>query len=55
MKKNIISAAVVLVVAVALGLFIYVWGFCRFYVPPEHMAVVTAKSGKTPAAATLLV
>ena len=55
MKKNIISAAVIVVIAAALGLFIYVWGFCRFYVPPEHMAVVTAKSGKAPAAGTLLV
>ena len=55
MKKNIISAAVIVVIAAALGVFIYVWGFCRFYVPPEHMAVVTAKSGKAPAAGTLLV
>ena len=55
MKKNIISAIVIVIAALALGLFIYVWGFCRFYVPPEHMAVVTAKSGKAPASGTLLV
>ncbi|MBR7145091.1 MAG: hypothetical protein IKD10_09150 [Lentisphaeria bacterium] len=55
MKKNIISAIVIVIAALALGLFIYVWGFCRFYVPPEHMAVVTAKSGKAPAPGTLLV
>jgi len=26
--------------------FAWTWGFCRFYVPPGHMAVLTAKTGK---------
>ena len=55
MKKNIISAVVILIGAIALAVFVYFWGFCRFYVPPECMAVVTAKSGKTPTAGSLLV
>ena len=55
MTKNIIFASVAVVAALLLAVLIYVWGFCRFYVPPEHMAIVTAKSGKTPAAGTLLV
>ena len=55
MKKNIISAIAIVIIAVVLAVFVYVWGFCRFYVPPEYMAIVTAKNGKTPAAGTLLV
>ncbi|MBO5923943.1 MAG: hypothetical protein J6Q81_05455, partial [Lentisphaeria bacterium] len=55
MKKNIISAVIIVIAAAALAVFVYFWGFCRFYVPPEHMAVITAKSGKTPAAGALLV
>ena len=55
MKKNIISAIAIVIIAVVLAIFVYVWGFCRFYVPPEYMAIVTAKNGKTPAAGTLLV
>ncbi len=27
--------------------FIWTWGFCRFYIEPGQMAVITAKSGKT--------
>ncbi len=27
--------------------FIWTWGFCRFYVGPDEMAIITAKSGKT--------
>ena len=55
MKKNIISAIAIVVGVAVLAVFVYVWGFCRFYVPPEYMAIVTAKNGKTPAAGTLLV
>ena len=55
MKKNIVSAIAIVIIAVVLAVFVYVWGFCRFYVPPEYMAIVTAKNGKTPAAGTLLV
>ena len=35
-----------LVVALAGGWFVWQWGFCRFYVAPGAMAVVTAKSGE---------
>ena len=55
MKKNIISAIAIVIGVAVLAVFVYVWGFCRFYVPPEYMAIVTAKNGKTPAAGTLLV
>ncbi len=55
MKKNL-TIAIVIVVLGALGAWGgYLWLFCRFYVPPEHMAIVTAKSGRAPAAGALLV
>lgn len=47
-----VSAAVAVI---ALGIFSYYWFLCRFYVQPGCMAVVTAKTGKTPAAGTILV
>ena len=34
--------------------FIWVWGFCRVYVPPGHMAIITAKTGKPLPAGELL-
>ena len=55
MKKNLVFAVAVVIAAALAGIGIYYWFFCRFYVPPEHMAVVTAKNGKTPAPGTLLV
>ena len=45
--------AIAALIIIAVG--IYIWFFCRFYVPAGHMAVVTAKSGKTPAEGTILV
>lgn len=39
--KLIIKLAVVLILAEA----VWLWGFCRFYVGPNQMAIVTAKSG----------
>jgi hypothetical protein len=39
--KLIIKVAVVL----ALAEIVWLWGFCRFYVGPNQMAIVTAKSG----------
>jgi len=41
-----LSAVVSLVVALAGGWCVWQWGFCRFYVAPGAMAVVTAKSGE---------
>ena len=31
--------------ALAVGWVIWQWGFCRFYVEPGYMAMITAKSG----------
>ena len=44
MKKYFMMAAAA---AVAIGLpwFVWQWGFCRFYVGPDQMAVITAKTG----------
>ena len=53
--KVILTGAVVAVLVVAFGVFAYYWFLCRFYVQPGYMAVVTAKTGKTPAAGTILV
>lgn len=50
--------AVILFVFAVLLLFswgFYQWFYCRFYVPPKYMAVVTAKTGKTPAPGKILV
>jgi hypothetical protein len=43
--RTIISGLVRLIVILALVYFAWLWGFCRFYVPPDHMAVVVAKTG----------
>ena len=44
MKKYFMMAAAA---AVAIGFpwFVWQWGFCRFYVGPDQMAVITAKTG----------
>lgn len=47
-----IAGALALVILASL---IYWWGFCRFYVEPGYMAIVTAKSGKTPVSSDILV
>lgn len=41
--KPIIVAAVFVA---ALSWFIWTWGFCRFYVNPDQMAIIIAKQGK---------
>ncbi|MEH6874002.1 MAG: SPFH domain-containing protein, partial [Candidatus Competibacter sp.] len=39
--------AVIGAIALAVfGWFVWQWGFCRFYVEPGHLAIVTAKSGE---------
>ncbi|HQL08645.1 MAG TPA: hypothetical protein PLE35_03525, partial [Lentisphaeria bacterium] len=45
MKTRAAAAIVLFVLALAAVAGIYQWFFCRFYVPPEHMAIVTAKNG----------
>jgi regulator of protease activity HflC (stomatin/prohibitin superfamily) len=44
MKK--LSVILVPVLVAAGAWLLWTWGFCRFYVPPGHMAVLTAKTGK---------
>ena len=44
--KAAISLAVTIVV-IGTGLYImWLWGFCRFYVAPNRMAIITAKNGE---------
>lgn len=40
--KSIVSLAIIALLAI----FIWKWFFCRFYVEPGYMAVITAKTGK---------
>ena len=57
MKKSavILGSLAALVVLCFAAYGCWLWCFCRFYVPAGCMAVITAKSGKTPAPGTLLV
>ncbi len=43
--KSSIGCVVVLVLIVFGMWFVWTWGFCRFYVDPGEMAVITAKAG----------
>jgi hypothetical protein len=45
MKKIILAIVGIVVVLVALQV-VWLWGFCRFYVGPNQMAIVTAKNGE---------
>lgn len=55
MKRSILTGMIGLVLLIFLGFGCYLWFFCRFYVPPMHMAIVTAKSGSAPASGEILV
>ena len=44
--KTSIKMAAVLAGAVLGAWFVWQWGFCRFYVGPDQMAVITAKTGE---------
>ncbi|VGO21079.1 SPFH domain-containing protein [Pontiella sulfatireligans] len=44
--KKIISAVVTIVIILGALQFMWLWGFCRFYVGPNKMAIITAKNGK---------
>ena len=43
--RSAIGFIVFLILVVVLAWGIWMWGFCRFYVDPNEMAVITAKSG----------
>lgn len=43
--KNIVKIVAGIVVVLALLEFLWLWGFCRFYVGPNEMAIITAKVG----------
>ena len=53
--KNIICGAAAFLLLIIAALLVYVWGFCRIYIQPGYMGIVTAKSGKTPASSDILV
>ena len=53
--KIVLTGVISAIAVVAIGIFVYYWFLCRFYVQPGYMAVVTAKTGKAPAAGTILV
>ena len=55
MKKGIVISLIGLVLVLAAAYGIYLWFFCRFYVPAGHMAVVTAKAGSEPQPGQILV
>ena len=55
MKKSIIIMIVGILFILILSYGIYLWFFCRFYVPAGFMAVVTAKSGSDPKPGEILV
>ena len=44
--KKIISAVVGIIVVLGALQFMWQWGFCRFYVGPNQMAIITAKNGE---------
>ena len=43
--KNIVKLIIPAIFAVLLLAFLWQWGFCRFYVGPNEMAIITAKNG----------
>ncbi|MFA7231013.1 MAG: SPFH domain-containing protein [Victivallaceae bacterium] len=46
MKSKAILGIIVAIAALFAMYLLWEWGFCRFYVGPDHMAIVTAKDGK---------
>ena len=44
--KKIISTVVSVVIMLGALQFMWLWGFCRFYVGPNKMAIITAKNGE---------
>ncbi len=54
-KKFAVSGIIAITGGILLVVGIYIWEYCRFYVPPGKMAVVTAKTGEEPPSGTILV
>ena len=50
-----VTLTIVAALIAVFGYLSFEWLFCRFYVPPGYMAVVTAKSGREPKAGSILV
>ena len=46
MKNNVIIGIAGCIGIILFAYFIWMWGFCRFYVEADHMAIVTAKDGR---------
>lgn len=46
MKTNTISGIAGCIVIILFAYFIWTWGFCRFYVGADQMAIVTSKDGQ---------
>jgi hypothetical protein len=44
--RSVTRTAILLALVAAFMWLVWEWGFCRFYVKPDHMAIVTAKIGK---------
>jgi len=52
--KQLSKLILIVIPMAALVWFIWMWGFCRFYVQPDYMALITTKTGKTLPAGQLL-
>jgi len=44
--KSSVTFVIFLILIIAACVFVWQWGFCRFYVGPNEMAVITAKNGE---------
>ena len=45
MKKSLVAISALMVLVIVGLWLVWEWGFCRFYVPADHMAVIIAKAG----------
>ena len=44
--KSVVKLVIAVIAILAALEFMWLWGFCRFYVGPNRMAIITAKSGE---------
>lgn len=52
--KTTIAAIIGVIVLIIIGNWVWNWGFCRFYIEPGNVAVITAKEGETLPAGEIL-